>query len=185
MAAEHPHTAQQPKVLEIAGMSANAVKALKIGDWNNGTGRRKSSVARVFIKKMARSRSRPRHSDLLRSPDLHHDRAPATVPDKPRFDIMVNRSRRCESAGRCDPPRYHPCALIDYDETLKGPEPGWPRVCDAREVERKRSVSVQHAVANSSASVNCFLLVDKSRHGASLAAFFRLLVQNASPTSPC
>jgi large subunit ribosomal protein L13 len=29
MAAEHPHTAQQPKVLEIAGMSANAVRVGK------------------------------------------------------------------------------------------------------------------------------------------------------------
>jgi large subunit ribosomal protein L13 len=29
LAAEHPHTAQQPKVLEIAGMSANAVRVIK------------------------------------------------------------------------------------------------------------------------------------------------------------
>ena len=43
--AEHPHAAQQPKVLETKG-------ALRmIGEWNNGTGRRKSSVARVFLKK--------------------------------------------------------------------------------------------------------------------------------------
>ena len=42
--ATHPHTAQQPK----------AAGHLRSGDdrkWNYGTGRRKSSVARVFIKK--------------------------------------------------------------------------------------------------------------------------------------
>ena len=42
--AEHPHrpTAQ----------SAGTVRSLEmIGEWNNGTGRRKSSVARVFLKK--------------------------------------------------------------------------------------------------------------------------------------
>ena len=41
---QHPHTAQQPKNLEILRHSA------MIGNYNYGTGRRKSAVARVFIK---------------------------------------------------------------------------------------------------------------------------------------
>jgi large subunit ribosomal protein L13 len=42
---EHPHTAQQPKA------AGNLRSGHMIGNWNYGTGRRKSSVARVFIKK--------------------------------------------------------------------------------------------------------------------------------------
>ena len=43
--AEHPHTAQQPE------LHWNSEEPQMIGEWNNGTGRRKSSVARVFLKK--------------------------------------------------------------------------------------------------------------------------------------
>jgi large subunit ribosomal protein L13 len=55
--AEHPHSCP-------ATQSVGNLRSLEmIGEWNNGTGRRKSSVARVFLKKApARSRSTARIS---------------------------------------------------------------------------------------------------------------------------
>ncbi len=47
-----------------------------IGDWNNGTGRRKSSVARVFLKKGS-GKITVNGKDIqqyFRSRNLHHDR---------------------------------------------------------------------------------------------------------------
>jgi ribosomal protein S9 len=46
-----------------------------IGEWNNGTGRRKSSVARVFLKKGSGQDhgQRQRHRRILRPSNLHHD----------------------------------------------------------------------------------------------------------------
>jgi large subunit ribosomal protein L13 len=57
--AEHPH--------RPAAQSAGTLRSLEmIGEWNNGTGRRKSSVARVFLKKaLARSRSTARTSSPI------------------------------------------------------------------------------------------------------------------------
>ena len=68
--ATHPHTAQQPKVLEILQERA------MIGNWNYGTGRRKSSVARVFMKKGSGQITRQRQAGrgVLRPPDVDHGR---------------------------------------------------------------------------------------------------------------
>jgi small subunit ribosomal protein S9 len=91
----------------------------KIGDWNNGTGRRKSSVARVFIKK--------RHWQITVNDDIQTFfgrqtsimivRQPLFLTNHVRFDIMVSVHGGAIQPGRCDPPQHR--ALIDYDETLK------------------------------------------------------------------
>ena len=81
-----------------------------IGEWNNGTGRRKSSVARVFMKK-----------------------------GTGKIDIMVNVHGGGES-GQAGAVRHGITrALIDYDATLK-PELSKAGFVtrDAREVERKK-----------------------------------------------
>jgi hypothetical protein len=76
-------------------------------------------------------------------------------------------------------------ALIDYDETLKGPEPGWLRDRDAREVD----VKGQFPFSTPSQAVQQALIFPSwSTKAAMVQAwrlFFCLLVQNASPTSPC
>ena len=83
-----------------------------IGDWNNGTGRRKSSVARVFLKKgSGKITVNGRTSEFFGRQDLDHDRKAALVLTNhtETFDIMVNVHGGGEvRSGRRHPPWRHP-----------------------------------------------------------------------------
>jgi small subunit ribosomal protein S9 len=114
-----------------------------IGQWNYGTGRRKSSVARVFIKKgtgviMINGKTiddyfgRQTSIMIVRQPLL------LTANDA-TFDIKISVKGGGES-GQAGAVRHGITrALIDYDEALK---PDLSRAGfvtrDAREVERKK-----------------------------------------------
>ena len=114
-----------------------------IGQWNYGTGRRKSSVARVFIKKgtgviMINGKTiddyfgRQTSIMIVRQPLL------LTANDA-AFDIKISVKGGGES-GQAGAVRHGITrALIDYDDALK---PDLSRAGfvtrDAREVERKK-----------------------------------------------
>jgi small subunit ribosomal protein S9 len=93
-----------------------------IGEWNNGTGRRKSSVARVFLKKApARSRQRQGHSAYFgRETSIMIAKQPLVLTNHVEtFDIQVNVHGGGES-GQAGATRHGITrALIDYDATLK------------------------------------------------------------------
>jgi small subunit ribosomal protein S9 len=110
---------------------------------NYGTGRRKTSAARVFLRKgkgdiVVNGKSL---EAVLRSRDLVHDRAPAARADpehrEVRHQVTVAGGGITGQAGaiRLGIAR----ALIEYDETLKSPlrKAGFV-TRDAREVERKK-----------------------------------------------
>ena len=94
-----------------------------IGNWNYGTGRRKSSVARVFIKKgtglivvngkaVGEYFGRQTSIMVVKQPLMLTNNAAA-------FDIKVNVEGGGES-GQAGAVRHGITrALIDYDETLK------------------------------------------------------------------
>jgi small subunit ribosomal protein S9 len=114
-----------------------------IGDWNNGTGRRKSSVARVFIKKGTGKitvNDRDIQSFFGRQTSIMIVRQPLFLTNHVEtFDIMVNVHGGGES-GQAGAIRHGITrALIDYDETLKPAlsQAGFV-TRDAREVERKK-----------------------------------------------
>jgi small subunit ribosomal protein S9 len=110
---------------------------------NYGTGRRKSAVARVYIK--------PGKGDIIvngKPVDVFFSREtgrmivrqPLALTDNlNRFDIQVNVDGGGES-GQAGAVRHGITrALIDYDETLKGTLKKAGLVTrDAREVERKK-----------------------------------------------
>ena len=114
-----------------------------IGNWNYGTGRRKSSVARVFMKRgegliMVNGKSvtdyfgRQTSIMIVKQPLL-------LTNNETAFDIKVNVRGGGES-GQAGAVRHGITrALIDYDATLK---PDLSRAGfvtrDAREVERKK-----------------------------------------------
>jgi small subunit ribosomal protein S9 len=114
-----------------------------IGKYNYGTGRRKSAVARVFLK--------PGKGDIVvndKPVDIFFSREtgrmivrqPLQLTDNlNRFDITVNVDGGGES-GQAGAVRHGITrALIDYDETLKAPLKKAGLVTrDAREVERKK-----------------------------------------------
>jgi len=114
-----------------------------IGNWNYGTGRRKSSVARVFMKKgtgqiiingktIAEYFGRQTSIMIAKQPLLLTNNGEA-------FDVKINVHGGGESgqAGACRHGITR--ALIDYDAALK---PDLSRAGfvtrDAREVERKK-----------------------------------------------
>ncbi|HOW48092.1 MAG TPA: 30S ribosomal protein S9 [Rubrivivax sp.] len=114
-----------------------------IGDWNYGTGRRKSSVARVFLKRgsgritvngkaLDEYFGRQTSIMIVRQPLL------LTANDA-AFDIKVNVHGGGES-GQAGAVRHGITrALIDYDAALKGELSRAGFVTrDAREVERKK-----------------------------------------------
>ena len=114
-----------------------------IGDWNYGTGRRKSSVARVFLKRgsgritvngkaLDEYFGRQTSIMIVRQPLL------LTANDA-AFDIKVNVHGGGES-GQAGAVRHGITrALIDYDAALKGELSRAGCVTrDAREVERKK-----------------------------------------------
>ena len=114
-----------------------------IGNYNYGTGRRKSSVARVFIKRgMGKITINGRSLDdfFKRETGRMIVMQPLQVTDNVEtFDIMVNVAGGGES-GQAGAVRHGITrALIDYDAALKPTLSQAGLVTrDAREVERKK-----------------------------------------------
>jgi len=114
-----------------------------IGEWNNGTGRRKSSVARVFLKK-GTGKITVNGKDIReffgRETSIMIVKQPLFLTNHVEsFDIMVNVAGGGES-GQAGATRHGITrALIDYDASLK-PELSKAGFVtrDAREVERKK-----------------------------------------------
>ena len=114
-----------------------------IGLWNYGTGRRKSSVARVFIKKGSGQiviNGKPIDAYFGRQTSIMIVRQPLLLTgNEVAFDIKINVHGGGES-GQAGAVRHGITrALIDYDTALK---PDLSRAGfvtrDAREVERKK-----------------------------------------------
>jgi small subunit ribosomal protein S9 len=114
-----------------------------IGDYYYGTGRRKTSVARVFLKKGTGKmvvNGKPLDGYFARETGRMVVRQPLEVTNHvDSFDIMVNVDGGGES-GQAGAVRHGIArALMDYDETLKPALSGAGLVTrDAREVERKK-----------------------------------------------
>ncbi|WP_432785416.1 30S ribosomal protein S9 [Oligella sp. MSHR50489EDL] len=114
-----------------------------IGDWNYGTGRRKTSVARVFLKKGSGNivvNGKSLDEYFGRETGRMISRQPLTLLDMlESFDIQVNVHGGGES-GQAGAVRHGITrALIDYDASLK-PELSKAGFVtrDARAVERKK-----------------------------------------------
>lgn len=114
-----------------------------IGEWNNGTGRRKSSVARVFLKKGSGKitiNGRDITDFFGRATSIMIVRQPLQLTNHAEtFDIQVNVRGGGETgqAGACRHGITR--ALIDYDPALKSDLSKAGFVTrDAREVERKK-----------------------------------------------
>jgi len=114
-----------------------------IGDYYYGTGRRKSSVARVFLKKgngKVVVNGKPLDEYFARQTGRMVVRQPLELTNHvDSFDIMVNVNGGGES-GQAGAVRHGITrALMDYDETLKPALSSAGLVTrDAREVERKK-----------------------------------------------
>jgi small subunit ribosomal protein S9 len=114
-----------------------------IGEWNNGTGRRKSSVARVFLKKGSGQitiNGKAVDQFFGRQTSIMIVRQPlALTGNLEAFDIQVNVSGGGES-GQAGAVRHGITrALMDYDAALKPQLSAAGYVTrDAREVERKK-----------------------------------------------
>ena len=114
-----------------------------IGDWNNGTGRRKSSVARVFLKKGSGNitvNGKPIEEFFGRQTSIMISKQPLFLTENVEtFDIQVNVHGGGES-GQAGAVRHGITrALIDYDANLKPVLSAAGYVTrDAREVERKK-----------------------------------------------
>ena len=114
-----------------------------IGEWNNGTGRRKSSVARVFLKKGSGKitvNGKDIQSYFGRETSIMIAKQPLMLTNHAEtFDVMINVHGGGES-GQAGAARHGITrALIDYDATLKSvlSQAGFV-TRDAREVERKK-----------------------------------------------
>jgi small subunit ribosomal protein S9 len=114
-----------------------------IGDYYYGTGRRKSSVARVFLKKGKGKmvvNGKALDDYFARQTGRMIVRQPLELTSHlESFDIMVNVAGGGES-GQAGAVRHGITrALLDYDETLKPTLSSAGLVTrDAREVERKK-----------------------------------------------
>ncbi|ACT49308.1 MULTISPECIES: 30S ribosomal protein S9 [Methylovorus] len=114
-----------------------------IGKYNYGTGRRKSSVARVFIKSGSGNivvNDKPVDQYFSRVTSRMIVRQPLELTDNvASFDIMVNVDGGGES-GQAGAVRHGITrALVDYDAALKSALSKAGFVTrDAREVERKK-----------------------------------------------
>ena len=113
------------------------------GNYNYGTGRRKSAVARVFLKAGSGNivvNGKPANEYFGRETSLMVVRQPLVLTEfTEKFDILVNVSGGGES-GQAGAVRHGITrALIEYDATLK---PSLSKAGfvtrDAREVERKK-----------------------------------------------
>ena len=114
-----------------------------IGEWNNGTGRRKSSVARVFMKK-GTGKITVNDKDIQeffgRQTSIMIVKQPLFLTNHVEtFDIKINVHGGGES-GQAGAARHGITrALIDYDAALKPVLSKAGLVTrDAREVERKK-----------------------------------------------
>lgn len=114
-----------------------------IGEWNNGTGRRKSSVARVFLKKGSGKitvNGKDIEQFFGRQTSIMIAKQPLVLTENVEtFDIQVNVHGGGES-GQAGAVRHGITrALIDYDAALKPAlsQAGFV-TRDAREVERKK-----------------------------------------------
>ena len=114
-----------------------------IGNWNYGTGRRKSSVARVFIKKGSGQiivNGKAVDEYFGRQTSIMVVRQPLVLTANDQaFDVRVNVHGGGET-GQAGAVRHGITrALIDYDSALKGDLSRAGFVTrDAREVERKK-----------------------------------------------
>lgn len=114
-----------------------------IGEWNNGTGRRKSSVARVFLKKGSGKitvNGKSIKEYFGRQTSIMICKQPLVLTENTEtFDVMVNVRGGGES-GQAGAVRHGITrALIDYDANLKPQLSAAGYVTrDAREVERKK-----------------------------------------------
>lgn len=114
-----------------------------IGDWNNGTGRRKSSVARVYLKKGSGKitvNGKAIEEFFGRQTSIVICKQPLVLTDNVEtFDVQVNVHGGGES-GQAGAVRHGITrALIDYDADLKPQLSAAGYVTrDAREVERKK-----------------------------------------------
>ena len=114
-----------------------------IGEWNNGTGRRKSSVARVFLKKGTGKitvNGRDIQEFFGRQTSIMIVKQPLMLTNHAEtFDIQCNVHGGGES-GQAGAVRHGITrALIDYDMQLKPTLSKAGLVTrDAREVERKK-----------------------------------------------
>jgi small subunit ribosomal protein S9 len=114
-----------------------------IGEWNYGTGRRKSSVARVFIKKgsgLITVNGKTIDEYFGRQTSIMIVKQPLLLTNNGEtFDVKVNVHGGGES-GQAGAVRHGVTrALIDYDATLKSELSHAGFVTrDAREVERKK-----------------------------------------------
>ena len=114
-----------------------------VGEYNYGTGRRKSSVARVFLKAGKGNfvvNGKPLDEYFARETGRMMVRQPLNLTDHlATFDIMVNVQGGGET-GQAGAVRHGLTrALVDYDETLKPVLSKAGLVTrDAREVERKK-----------------------------------------------
>jgi small subunit ribosomal protein S9 len=114
-----------------------------IGEYYYGTGRRKTSVARVFLKKGTGQfvvNGKPLDQYFDRETGRMVVRQPLDLTQNlEAFDIMVNVNGGGET-GQAGAVRHGLTrALIDYDATLKPPLSSAGFVTrDAREVERKK-----------------------------------------------
>ena len=114
-----------------------------IGEWNNGTGRRKSSVARVFLKKGTGKitvNGREIEKFFGRQTSIMIVKQPLYLTNHVEtFDIQINVHGGGES-GQAGAARHGITrALMDYDIALKPAlsQAGFV-TRDAREVERKK-----------------------------------------------
>ena len=114
-----------------------------IGEWNNGTGRRKSSVARVFLKKGS-GKITVNGKDIQqyfgRETSIMITKQPLVLTGNVEaFDIQINVHGGGES-GQAGAARHGITrALIDYAAALKPQLSAAGFVTrDAREVERKK-----------------------------------------------
>lgn len=114
-----------------------------IGNYNYGTGRRKSAIARVFLKAGSGKivvNGKPADEYFSRETGLMVIRQPLELTNHlETFDIMVNVHGGGES-GQAGAVRHGITrALIDYEATLKSDLSKAGFVTrDAREVERKK-----------------------------------------------
>ena len=114
-----------------------------IGEWNNGTGRRKSSVARVFLKKGSGKitvNGKDIEQFFGRQTSIMICKQPLVLTNNTEaFDVQVNVHGGGES-GQAGAVRHGITrALIDYDASLKSELSKAGFVTrDAREVERKK-----------------------------------------------
>ena len=114
-----------------------------VGEYNYGTGRRKSSVARVFIKAGKGNflvNGKPLDEYFARETGRMMVRQPLNLTNHlTTFDIMVN-VRGGGETGQAGAVRHGLTrALVDYDEALKAMLSKAGLITrDAREVERKK-----------------------------------------------